>query len=66
MFVFLLLYSLSSLSSLSYPSSFARLEAFHNETVPVLKFYGKKVVNIHADNELDAITKEVRDAVNSK
>jgi len=40
-----------------------RLEAFHNETVPVLNFYGKKVVNIHADNELDAITKEVRDAV---
>lgn len=40
-----------------------RLEAFHNETVPILKYYSKKVSTIKADADMDSITEQVRTAV---
>jgi adenylate kinase len=40
-----------------------RLGEFHNQTTPVLKYYGNKVHTINADNDMDAITAQIRDAL---
>lgn len=40
-----------------------RLEEFHNKTQPVLDYYGSKVVNINADDEMSAITKKLIDSL---
>ena len=38
----------------------ARLGEFHSKTIPVLKYYGKKVSQIKADDEIDSITNSIR------
>jgi len=40
-----------------------RLDEFHNKTVPVLKYYGNKVANINADDEMDRVTEKIREAL---
>lgn len=42
-----------------------RLVEFHNKTVPVLEYYSSKVANINAENDMDIITQEIRDALDS-
>lgn len=42
-----------------------RLTEFHNKTTPVLSYYADKVANIHADNDMDVITKEIRQALDN-
>lgn len=41
-----------------------RLAEFHEKTTPVLKYYGKKVAKINADDDLDIITGKIREALN--
>lgn len=41
-----------------------RLEEFHNKTVPVLNYYGNKVANINADDDMDNITENIRKSLN--
>eukprot|EP01031_Cornospumella_fuschlensis_P029866 gene29866-36059_t len=43
-----------------------RLEEFHNKTTPVLRYYASKVANIDADDDMDNITRKIRDAIDSK
>ena len=40
-----------------------RLTEFHNKTMPVLKYYGAKTVNIPADASMDGITDSIRKAL---
>jgi adenylate kinase len=42
-----------------------RLAEFHGKTLPVLKYYSAKVANIKADDEMDAITNNIRSALGS-
>lgn len=42
-----------------------RLDEFHNKTTPVLKYYGAKVSNITADDDMDRITANIRKALDS-
>ena len=37
-----------------------RLEEFHNKTQPVLQYYGSKVSNIEADDDMNVITGKIR------
>jgi hypothetical protein len=37
-----------------------RLTEFHDKTIPVLKYYGKKVADIQADDSMDTITNNIR------
>lgn len=37
-----------------------RLQEFHNKTVPVLSYYGDKVVNVNADQDMDTMTAAIR------
>lgn len=41
-----------------------RLEEFHSKTTPVLKYYGSKVANINADDDMDLITENIRKELN--
>ena len=40
-----------------------RLNEFHAKTTPVLDYYSSKVANINADNDMDIITQQIRDAL---
>ena len=40
-----------------------RLNEFHSKTKPVLDYYGSKVANIEADNDMDVITASIRKAL---
>jgi adenylate kinase len=42
-----------------------RLEEFHNKTTPVLSYYGRKVANIKADDDMDVITAHIRSALDA-
>ena len=41
----------------------ARLEEFHSKTKPVLEYYKSKVAYINANDEMDNVTKKVREAL---
>jgi adenylate kinase len=41
-----------------------RLSEFHSKTKPVLDYYGDKVANIEADNDMEIITANIRKALN--
>ncbi|KAJ1415091.1 adenylate kinase 1 [Ochromonadaceae sp. CCMP2298] len=43
-----------------------RLNEFHEKTIPVLKYYGKKVADIQADDSMDNITNNIRKALDSE
>ena len=40
-----------------------RLDEFHNKTKPVLQYYGEKAINIDADQNMDTITDNIRNAL---
>lgn len=41
-----------------------RLKEFHNQTSPVLEYYKDKVSTINADNNMEIISQQIRDALN--
>lgn len=41
----------------------ARLDEFHGKTTPVLNYYGNKVENIEADDDMNVITNKIRKAL---
>lgn len=41
----------------------ARLDEFHTKTTPVLEYYGEKVSNINADDDMDKITEHIRSSL---
>ena len=41
-----------------------RLKEFHNQTSPVLEYYKDKVETINADNDMEVISQQIRDALN--
>ena len=41
-----------------------RLAEFHNKTIPVLNYFGNKVVHVDADDDIEVVTNKVRDALN--
>jgi adenylate kinase len=43
-----------------------RLDEFHQKTTPVLQYYGAKVANIDADDDIDLITSKIRQALDEK
>lgn len=43
-----------------------RLDEFHNKTRPVLGYYGSKVANINADDDIDLITEKIRSSLEKK
>lgn len=43
-----------------------RLDEFHSKTKPVLDYYGRKVANINADQDINVITQTIREALNDK
>lgn len=42
-----------------------RLSEFHAKTQPVLKYYGEKVANIDADQDIKVITEEIQNALSN-
>lgn len=40
-----------------------RLQEFHSKTTPVLEYYGDKVANINADDEMNTITAKIHAAL---
>lgn len=40
-----------------------RLNEFHSKTSPVLNYYGSKVANINADDDMDKITEKIVNAI---
>jgi adenylate kinase len=40
-----------------------RLEEFHSKTKPVLDYYGSKVANINADDDVNVITEKIRQSL---
>lgn len=42
-----------------------RLKEFHDQTAPVLKYYGKKVSDINANDDMDNITEKIRTKLNN-
>jgi len=42
----------------------ARLNEFHTQTIPLLKYYGKKVAHIKADEDINVITDKIRASLN--
>jgi adenylate kinase family enzyme len=38
----------------------SRLQEFHSKTVPVLHYYGSKVLHVPADQPMDLITNQIR------
>ena len=42
-----------------------RLKEFHNQTSPVLEYYKEKVATINADNDMEVISQQIRNALNN-
>ena len=42
----------------------SRLGAFHTQTMPLLKYYGRKVADVKADQHMAVVTDDVRRALN--
>jgi adenylate kinase len=42
-----------------------RLKEFHDKTAPVLEYYGAKVANIQADDEMSRVSQKIRDAMDA-
>jgi adenylate kinase len=40
-----------------------RLQEFHDKTKPVLEYYGSKVKDIDANDEMDSVTSKIRTAI---